>query len=49
MDKINLFQVGYNPTATRATNDLYCTNPKQVEKLLEYEHLIIIYGSVVMD
>ena len=37
MDKINLFQVGYNPTATRATNDLYCTNPKQVEKLLEYE------------
>ena len=37
MDKINLFQVGFNPSTERANNDLYCTNPKQVEKLLQYE------------
>ena len=32
-----LKQLGINKCITRAENDLYCTNPKQVEKLLQYE------------
>lgn len=32
-----LIQIGYNADADRQENDLYCTNPKMVELLLQYE------------
>ena len=37
MDKFNIIQVGFNPDTERANNDLYCTNPKTLELLLQYE------------